>query len=67
MREKRLLLFVELSWLKGSRKRERRGVGMVAKDRNWSWTVAIEVYLSFNFDVAFDFMHFRFRQVRHNL
>ncbi len=38
----------------------------MANDRNWSRTVAIEVYLSLNFAVVFDFMHFRFRQVKHN-
>ncbi len=36
-------------------------VKKVANDRNWHRTAAIEVCLSFNFAVVFDFMYFRFR------
>jgi hypothetical protein len=37
------------------------GVGKVAYIHNRSQTVAIEVCLSFNFAVVFDFMYFCFR------
>ncbi len=47
--------------LSGSRQRERRGFGKVSNILNMSRTAVIEVLFSFNFDVVFDFMYFRFR------
>jgi hypothetical protein len=47
--------------LKGSRQRERRGVGNVSNGPNLSWTVAMDVLFSINSAVVFDFMYFRFR------
>ncbi len=46
--------------------KEKEGGRKVATDRNWSPTAAIEVCLSLNFAVVFDFVYFRFRQVKHN-
>jgi hypothetical protein len=39
----------------------RKGVGKVSNDRNWYRTSAIEVCLSLNFAVIFDFVYYRFR------
>ncbi len=43
--------------LKGSRERERRGVGKVPNVHNMSLTEAIDVLFSVNFAVVFDFMY----------
>jgi hypothetical protein len=51
----------EGDFLKGSRQRERRGVGNVSNGPNLSRTVAIDVLFSINSAVVFDFMYFRFR------
>ncbi len=51
----------EGSEFKGSRQRERRGVGNVSNGPNSSRTAAIDVLFSINFAVVFDFMYFRFR------
>jgi hypothetical protein len=47
--------------LKGSRQRERRGVGNVSNGPFLSRTAAIDVLFSINSAVVFDFMYFRFR------
>ncbi len=39
------------------------GLGKIGYVGYWSWTVAINVLLSFNFDYVFYSMHFRFHQV----
>jgi hypothetical protein len=55
-------VFLTLSQcFKGSRQRERRGVGNVSNGPNFSRTAAIDVLFSVNFAVVFDFIYFRFR------
>ncbi len=41
------------------------GSGRWQMIRNWYQTAGIEVCLSLNFAVVFDFVNFRFRQVKH--
>jgi hypothetical protein len=52
--------FCNNSYIKGSRQRERRGVGKVPDVHNMFLTAAIDVLFSVNFAVVFDFMYFRF-------
>jgi hypothetical protein len=53
--------FKEKLFIKGSRQRERRGVGNVSNGPNLSRTAVIDVLFSINSAVVFDFMYFRFR------
>ncbi len=43
-----------------------KGVGKMAIVRYWYQTVAIKVYLTFNFAVIFSLVYFRFRYVNQN-
>jgi hypothetical protein len=50
-----LVGFSKFEIFKGSRQRERRGLGKVSNIRNMSQTAAIDVLFSFNLAVVFDF------------